>query len=208
MHIDKAKNDWFPTKLAEQGVAAFAIEYRPSTTAPFPAALEDAQAALRFVRAHAARYHIDPQRLGAVGGSSGGHLAALLATWGEGSTTTGNRVPVAISWSGPMNLVPLLHSSDGELVSVVETFLGCSSSVASCDAKARLASPISHVDPSDGAVYLANSEDEIIPAAQARQMAATLARFDVPHELTIFNAGGHGLNTASGYKGFDRASRS
>ena len=101
MFIDKAKNDWLPKQIAEQGIAAFAIEYRPSTTAPFPAALEDAQAAVRFVRAHAARFHIDPQRLGAVGGSSGGHLAALLATWGEGSTTTGDRVPVAIFRSSP-----------------------------------------------------------------------------------------------------------
>ncbi len=175
MHIDKAKNDWFPKKLAERGVAAFSIEYRPSTTAPFPAALEDVQAAVRYVRAHAARFRIDPHRLGAVGGSSGGHLAALLATWGEGSTTTGDRVPVAISWSGPMDLRPLLHSSNGELVSVVETFLGCSSSAA-CEEKADLASPITHVDPTDGAVYLANHTDEIIPASQARQMAATLAQ--------------------------------
>ena len=202
--IDKAKNDWLPKQLAERGVAAFSIEYRPSTTAPFPAALEDVQAAVRYVRAHAARFRIDPARLGAVGGSSGGHLAALLATWGEGSTRTGDRVPVAISWSGPMDLRPLLHGSNGELVSVVETFLGCSATAA-CDDKADLASPITHVDPSDGAVYLANNTDEIIPASQARQMAATLARSDVPHELSLMSAGGHGLNTAASYKGFDPA---
>ena len=204
MHIDKAKNDWFPKKLAELGVAAFSLEYRPSTTAPFPAALEDVQAAVRYVRAHAGRFRIDPIRLGAIGGSSGGHLAALLATWGEGSTTTGDRVPVAISWSGPMDLRPLLHSSNGELVSVVETFLGCSSSAA-CEEKADLASPITHVDPTDGAVYLANHTNEIIPASQARQMAATLASSGVPHELSVMTAGGHGLNTAASYKGFDPA---
>ncbi len=204
MVIDKTKNDWLPRQLAERGIAAFSVEYRPSTTAPFPAALEDVQAAVRYVRAHAGRFRIDPIRLGAVGGSSGGHLAALLATWGEGSTTTGDRVPVSISWSGPMDLRALLHSSNGELVSPVETFLGCSSSAA-CDEKADLASPITHVDPTDGAIYLANNTDEVIPASQARQMAAELARYSVPHELSLTSAGGHGLNTAASYKGFDPA---
>ena len=204
MVIDKTKNDWLPRQLAERGIAAFSIEYRPSTTAPFPAALEDVQAAVRFIRAHAARYHVDPRRLGAVGGSSGGHLAALLATWGEGSTDVGARVRVALSWSGPMDLEPLLHDPNGELVSIVETFLGCSSSPA-CAAKARLASPITHVDPSDGAFYLTNAVDEIIPASQARQMASALARADLPHEMTLLTSGHHGLNAAASYKGFDPA---
>jgi acetyl esterase len=203
MFIDKAKNDWLPTQLAEGGIAAFAIEYRPSTDAPFPAALEDAQAAVRFVRAQAARFHIDPTRLGAVGGSAGGHLATLLATWGEGSTEVGTRVRVAISWSGPMDLAPLFESPNANVVNAVETLLDCTS-LAACREEARTASPISHVDPSDGAVYLANSTDEIIPVAQARSMAIALERSDLPHELVLLNAG-HGLSSAASYKGFDPA---
>ena len=205
MVIDKTKNDWLPRQLAKRGIAAFSIEYRPSTTAPFPAALEDAQAAVRFVRGHAARFHVDPRRLGAVGGSSGGHLAALLATWGEGSTDVGARVRIALSWSGPMDLEPLLHSPNRELVSILETFLGCSASSPACAEKARLASPITHVDPSDGAFYLTNAVDEIIPASQARQMASALARADLPHEVTFLTSGHHGLNAAASYKGFDPA---
>jgi acetyl esterase/lipase len=205
MVIDKTKNDWLPRQLAERGFAAFSIEYRPSTTAPFPAALEDVQAAVRFVRAHAARYHVDPRRLAAAGGSSGGHLAALLATWGEGSTDVGARVRLALSWSGPMDLEPLLRSPNRELVSIVQTFLGCSASSPACADKARLASPITHVDPSDGAFYLTNSVDEIIPASQARQMASALAQADLPHEVTFLTSGHHGLNAAASYKGFDPA---
>jgi acetyl esterase len=203
MFIDKAQNEWLPTQLAEGGIAAFAIDYRPSTDAPFPAALEDAQAAVRFVRAHATRFHIDPTRLGAVGGSAGGHLAALLATWGEGSTEIGTRVRVAISWSGPMDLAPLFESPNANVVNAVETLLDCTS-LAACRDEARTASPISHVDPSDGALYLANSTDEIIPVAQAQSMAAALERSDVPHELVLLNAG-HGLSSAASYKGFDPA---
>jgi acetyl esterase len=205
MFIDKTKNDWLPRKIARGGVAAFSIEYRPSPEAPFPAALEDAQAAVRFVRAHAARFHIDPARLGAVGGSSGGHLAALLATWGAGPTDAGSRVRVAISWSGPMDLADLLRLRGREdVVDVVETFLGCSAP-ADCAGPAAEASPITHVDPSDGAMYLSNSTEEIIPASQAESMAAELERARVPHELILLNGRHHGFNSASSYKGFDPA---
>ena len=203
MFIDKTENDWLPTQLAEGGIAAFAINYRPSTESPFPAGFEDARAAVRFVRAHADRFHIDPTRFGAVGGSAGGHLAALLATWGEGSTEVGARVRVAISWSGPMDLPPLLDSPDADVVDAVRTLLDCSPP-ASCGAKARVASPISHVDPSDGAVYLANSTDEIIPVEQAQDMAIALERSNVPHQLVLVNAG-HALSSASSSKGFDPA---
>jgi hypothetical protein len=158
---------------------------------------------VRFVRAHAARFHIDPMRFGAVGGSAGGHLAALLATWGEGSTETGTRVRVAISWSGPMDLAPLFEAPNANVVNAVETLLDCTS-LSACREEARTASPISHVDPSDGAVYLANSTEEIIPVEQARSMAAALERSDVTHELVLLNAG-HGLSSAASYKGFDPA---
>ncbi len=203
MFIDKAKNDWLPIKLAERGIAAFAINYRPSTDAPFPAAFEDAKAAVRFVRANAERFHVDPARLGAVGGSSGGHLAALLATWGEGSTDVGARVRVAVSWSGPMDLAPLLDDPNPNVEDAVEALLGCSSASA-CPDKVRAASPVTHVDTSDGAVYVANGTDEIIPVAQAQAMAAALERSDVPHELVLLDAG-HGLSSASSDKGFDPA---
>jgi acetyl esterase/lipase len=69
--------------LAERGFATASVDYRPSTTAPFPAQIDDVRAAVNFLRAHAAEYHLDPDRFGIWGESSGGHLAALLGTAGE-----------------------------------------------------------------------------------------------------------------------------
>jgi acetyl esterase/lipase len=64
--------------LAKRGLAAVSIDYRASGEATFPAAVEDTKAAVRWMRANAARYHLDPNAIGAIGGSAGAHLAAYL----------------------------------------------------------------------------------------------------------------------------------
>ena len=65
------------------GYAVANVEYRFSQEAIFPAQIEDCKAAVRWLRAHAAKYGYDAQRIGAWGGSAGGHLVALLATTGN-----------------------------------------------------------------------------------------------------------------------------
>ncbi|TFW17062.1 alpha/beta hydrolase [Duganella callida] len=73
-------------RLALQGYAAVTISYRLSGEAPYPAAVRDAQAAVRWVRAHAAQLHIDPRRIALAGGSAGGQIAALAGvTGGDGA---------------------------------------------------------------------------------------------------------------------------
>ena len=59
------------------------IEYRSSWKAPFPAQISDCKAAVRWLRANAEKYNLDPNRIGAWGGSAGGHLVGLLGTAGE-----------------------------------------------------------------------------------------------------------------------------
>lgn len=71
---------WHAHKLAAQGFAALSIGYRLSQQAIFPACLEDAKCAVRWVRAHADTFGFDPDRIGVVGQSAGAHIAALLAT--------------------------------------------------------------------------------------------------------------------------------
>jgi acetyl esterase/lipase len=65
-------------RLASRGYVVAQVAYRLSTEAPYPAALHDCKAALRFLRAHAAEYKIDPARFGCAGGSAGGHLSGLV----------------------------------------------------------------------------------------------------------------------------------
>lgn len=98
--------------LAARGYVTAAIEYRLGYEAKFPAGIQDCNAAVRFLRANAAKYGIDPQRIGAVGGSAGGHLVGLMATgWKEqalqgngGHADQSSRLKAAIVMAGPMQM--------------------------------------------------------------------------------------------------------
>jgi acetyl esterase/lipase len=83
-------------RLAQQGFAAFTISYRLSGEARYPAALQDVQDAVRWVRAHAGELHIDPQRIALAGGSAGGQLASLAGVTG----VTGTDVQAIINIDG------------------------------------------------------------------------------------------------------------
>ena len=71
------------TELARCGFVVASVQYRTSNEAKFPAQLMDVKAAIRYLRAHAARYHLDPERMGVMGESAGGHLTAMAALTGK-----------------------------------------------------------------------------------------------------------------------------
>src|SRR6266849_5774019 len=99
--------------FAELGFVALTINYRLSGEAPFPAALEDCKCAVRWLRAHAKEYNIDPQHIGAYGNSAGGHLALLLGMVGKEAALEGDGpyqeesslVQAVVSDSGPIDLL-------------------------------------------------------------------------------------------------------
>ena len=134
-------------------MVGIAVNYRLAPAAVYPAQLDDVRAALAYVRAHASRYKIDPTRVGALGSSAGGHLAALLATYGTGSKSSGSRIAVVAARSGIYDFMtmPTYALVDGTKVS---TFLGCD--VTACPDKWVDASPAAHVDPTDPLMYMAN----------------------------------------------------
>lgn len=203
VEIDKEKHSDVPVYFAEHGIAAFSIEYRSAREFPYPAAVEDVRAAVRWVREHASEYDVDPSRLGAIGVSAGGHLAALVGAQGRGPLDQGARVNVVASWSGPMDLRPLVSgSADPEIREPVRAFLGCSDGDP-CTTVARDASPIVYVDPSDPPMMIVNSDVEVVPLDQAEALTAALDRAGVENELSIA-LGGHGAGYGGGDKILDR----
>jgi len=168
-------------KLASEGFVVASLEYRLSGEAPFPAALQDARAALRFLRAYATKYHIDASRVGVWGGSAGGHLAALLATsCGDRSLdpapVTGQTPPpagsecvqAAVTWYGVFDFAPIVAKTGNEV-----KFLGCGSP---CDAKVvARASPVTYISPDDPPFLLIHGErDGTVDVAQSHLAEARL----------------------------------
>jgi acetyl esterase len=153
--------------IAAQGFVAFSVDYRLAPESPYPAAIQDLQAAVRYIREHSGEFGVEPDKLWAVGGSAGGHLAALLGALGSGPRTQDARVAVAVSWSGPMDLELLAASSPG-LEKAATQFVGCSDREdPACAQALREASPVTHLDPSDPPLFIANGTAEPIPFDQA-----------------------------------------
>ena len=175
--------------IADLGFVTYAIDYRLAPKHPFPAAIDDVRAGIRWVRRHASNFGVDPDRIGAIGGSAGGHLAVLAATMGDGPTDRGARLATAVSWAGPMDLHLVQYGPESH--PYIEQFLDCVGRP--CDeAKIVAASPISHVDASDPPILLAQGEDDLlVPPDQGIRMAAALEQAGVPRELLLVPNAGH-----------------
>ncbi|WP_166790411.1 alpha/beta hydrolase [Cryobacterium tagatosivorans] len=185
---DKGNSDWRAvcTWLASEGFVAYSVNYRLVPDALFPAAIDDLGLAVEWIRQadNAARYGIDPDRIGAFGGSAGGNLAALLGARGSGSLTEGARVAAVAELSGPTDLgheALVVGNAPAGLQRIVQSYLGCAS-LADCP-QARAASPLSELDRSDPPVFIGAAAEEFIPLAQSIDYVSRLDRLGIPNEL-------------------------
>jgi acetyl esterase/lipase len=113
--------------FARLGFAAATINYRLSKEAPYPTALEDCRAAIRWLREHAAEYQLDQKQIGVYGNSAGGHLALLLGLLEDPADRgkaleQSSRVQAAASDSGPIDL--LADYRNGVLRTIIGRFMG------------------------------------------------------------------------------------
>ena len=100
-------------ELARRGYVTAAIEYRLADEAPFPAGMYDCSSAVRFLRAHADKYFLDPDKIGAVGGSAGAHLTGLMASGGGhpklqgdgGNPNQSARIQASVVIAGPLEML-------------------------------------------------------------------------------------------------------
>jgi acetyl esterase/lipase len=168
-----------------QGFVTASIEYRTVDEARFPAAVEDVRAAVRWMRAHAAEYGADPHAIGAIGGSAGAHLVAMLAATGE--------VDAAVAMGGGYDLASLLDGRNREVIRSVTDFIGAPLE-AHAEAVAA-ASPIRHVSSRSAALLMLHSPtDPIAPLTQAVEMERAYRRAGAPVVLKTIDAPGiHGF---------------
>jgi acetyl esterase/lipase len=202
-----SKNHPPPLNLMSQGYIVVSVEYRLSGEAPFPAAIEDCKAAVRWIRANAGAYHFDPDHIGAWGHSAGGHLAALLGTSGgvtelEGTgdnSSFSSRVQAVCDMAGPSDIVQFdesVSSSNDEMARIakssIEQFLG--GSVEQNRAKAIAASATTYVSKDDAPFLIIHGEnDESIPVSQSKVLASKLKAAGVQVTLIVAEGRGHGV---------------
>lgn len=170
--------------LAAEGFTVASLEYRLSGEARFPAQLQDVNAALRFLRAHAADYRIDPARVGLWGGSAGGHLAALTALTCRNTTLDPRAardvcVQAVVTWYGVYDFKGMSATPDGNAAGV--KLLGCDGP---CPAdKLAAVSPVTYIDAKDPPFLLIHGEaDKSVPVDQSHLGEAALRKAGVPVE--------------------------
>lgn len=193
-----------PEVLGE-GYAVASINYRLSHQATFPAQIHDCKAAIRWLRAHADEFGLDPERIGVWGSSAGGHLAALLGTSGGvpelegevgGNLDRSSRVQAVCDFFGPADLLAILEPgawpSHGSPTSPESLLLG--GPVAERVELARLASPVTHASPDDPPFLLVHGDrDPMVPLDQSERLHRALTAAGVDSTLYVVRGAGHGF---------------
>lgn len=192
------------TDLLEKGVAIASVDYRLSGTAPFPANVHDLKAAVRYLRANAAKWNCDPSRFIIAGASAGGHLAALTGlSHGDAELEgkvgdfldTSSDVQGIISFYGASDLTQILAQSTASGRKMREPALTrlLGGPIAEKAELARLASPIFHLDVKDPPILLFHGDrDPQMPYQQSLDLHAACKVMSLNCQFITIGGGVHG----------------
>jgi acetyl esterase/lipase len=194
---DRRSHSDLVIKFAQAGYVSATLQYRFCPANPFPAQIEDVKCGVRYLRANAQRYGIDPRRLGAIGFSAGGHLAMMLGVMGpedglegEGGWPEENsQVQAVVSFFGPTDLAAddLPPVSQG----LVKDFLG--GTIAERAEIYRRASPVSYASKGDAPLLIfQGTRDPLVPHTQAFRMTDAMTRANVPGRVELLLNANHG----------------
>ena len=192
--------------LVNQGFAIASVSFRLTPVAPLPAQVHDIKGAIRFLRANAADYGYDADRIGITGVSSGGHLAALVGMTngsapheGEvgGHLEISSDIQVVVSYFGASNLTTILAQSTPRGVEIrepaLELLLG-----GPLEEKldlARFGSPVFQVDADDPPLLLLHGDqDPQMPINQAHELHGVAKEYGLTVEFEVVHGAGHGGN--------------
>jgi len=182
--------------VATGNYVGVSIGYRLSREAVWPAQIHDCKAAIRWIRANAAKYGIDPDRIGLWGSSAGGHLVSLLGTSSDieqldgscGTPGVSSRVACVVDFCGPTDMIIFKHSAADQL-------FGKPADERQAEAKA--ASPAAHVSEDDPPILIVHgTNDRTVPIEQAELFHEKLKASDVDVTFVRIEGGGHGIGGA------------
>jgi acetyl esterase/lipase len=191
-------------ELAAQGFVVASANYRLSGDAPFPAAVEDAKCAVRFLRANAAKYGLDSNRIGVAGSSAGAHLALLVATAHESAGLEGSggwanvssRVSAVLSWFGPTDFSVGPAAFENGTGFSIRIFLG--GDPQQKPENYKRASPVNWVSPDDPPLLLIHgNKDSVVPFDQSARMVKAYRKLGLNVRLIKVRNAGHNFQRAA-----------
>lgn len=188
----------------EQGIAGFVLKYRLGSNGyRHPAMLQDAARAIRTVRARAAEWKVDANRVGIIGSSAGGHLASTTIThWDKGNPAAADGIERQSSRPDLAILCYPVVSLSNEFThrGSRDNLLGTNQS----PALLRELSADLQVNKDTPPCFIwSTMEDTVVPVENSLQLAAALRRAGVPFDLHVYERGPHGLGL--GNQNFDAA---
>ncbi len=196
--------EWQPIPalpMTARGYAVATIDYRLSGEAKWPAQIHDCKAAVRFLRAHAKDYTLDPDRFGVWGSSAGGHLVAMLGTSGDvkelegdlGNPSVSSRVQAVCDWFGPTDLLVLNNPNP------VKGLLG--GPARRSVEKARQANPITWVSKDDPPFLIMHGvQDKAVSIQQSELLDSALKKAGVWVKFVPIPGVGHDFRGPEGTK--------
>lgn len=202
--IDPYKHIPALSKLARQGYVIACVEYRTVNKAPFPAQLEDIKTAIRFLRAHALDYHIDPEHIGIWGHSAGAHLSALVGVTGDQSEWDqqgqwqgySSSVKAVVDFAGPID-IQADFQSEYELP-VISLLMGgpLRHKIDTADQSNPIHHLASHI-PAQVPPFLImhGDQDQVVPLRQSQFLYDALAAMSAEVDLYILEGVGHSSTT-------------
>ena len=205
--------------FASRRIAVFSISYRLAQTGGFPQNIRDCRNAVRFIRKHAARFHIDPNRIGCMGGSAGGHLSLMVAmvpeAFDDGGPSTGLEGVSAktcgcFSWIPPTDLAalwgqPAAGVSDGGAATPIQSGLRLLFHGVAPDTTAHRElydrmSPIGQTRKGLPPLLICDGElDPIVPGQQGRKLQEKLQRAGADSSYWMTPASGHAFPGGPGF---------
>lgn len=184
--------------LAARGYVTVTISYRLSGEARFPAQIQDCKAAVRWLRANAKKYGVDPEKIGAAGLSAGGHLAALLATSNDvpelegagGHPNHSSTIQAAVPMGAQTHFMSERNRLKSAEAEIWQKFLGGTQEEQ--PERYRLASPLTHLDAADGPIaFLSGEHDD--PSTHAEEFRGRMTKLGIATSFTPIPGAPHGF---------------
>jgi acetyl esterase/lipase len=182
--------------------AGVSVMYRLTDVTAWPGQIHDCKAAIRWIRANASKYNLDPDRIGVFGSSAGGHLVSMLGTSGDvkdvegenGSSGKSSRVTCVINFCGPTDFLSFFVDNptpEGATGPVSKLLGGMPKEKPEI---AKHASPTTYVTKDDAPfLHLHGTNDKTVPVKQAETLHEALKKAGVESTFVKIDGGGHGF---------------